>query len=415
MQKVKRRHSRVKNTDYQKRKIIFLGSLFSLFAIIFLLILLRGCETNNLTSPTKNIRAGICGEVQRPAVYDISADADLSTLIRKANGLTNFADIKNISLDQPIDNDSIYHIPGLGKPKGDSTHFNLFKIYNSSFARGASELPDTTHLLSGDPHIKQINVLYVGLPAVYIIINYFPELDRVNLTHIPHSSLLLSNNYRLIDIFFTLGIEPTKDIIERQLEIKLDYFIVQEKESFVQMIDHLDGVEVNLDEHFAETYDLSPGKSRIDGFHAWEYIRFLDFKRIKRKFDKYEQQNMTISDVFKADPEHLTNAYVLRHQRQRYVIKAMRKSFDQLNIAQKIKTIKNVQQTVETNLTVKEILNLYRNMFSVPDFSYGRIPGRFIREKNNVYFFPDAPSFEAMRENMKRNLIKQMEKQKTIY
>ncbi|MCF8218911.1 MAG: LCP family protein [Bacteroidales bacterium] len=414
MHKVKRNHRRKKVTNYRKRKVVFLSSLFTLFILILILILLRGCDNNSLKKQKETIRAGICGEVQLPAVYDISADANLSMLIRKANGLTHFADIRNINLDQPIDHDSIYHIPGRANSIDDTSQFNLPEIYTNSFTRQSSILPDS-NLLLGEKDIRQINILYVGLPAVYIIINYFPELERVNLTHIPHSSLLLSNNYRLIDILFTLGVEPTKDIIQRQLETKLDYYIVQEKESFIQMINLLEGVEVDLDKQFAEAYDLSSGKSRLDGFYAWEYIRFLDFKRIKRKFDNYKQQDMTRTDVFEANPEHLSNAYVLRHQRQRYVINAMRKSFNQLNPAKKIQTLKKVQKTVETDLTVKKIVSLYRDMLSVPDFSYGRIPGRFIREKDNVYFFPDEPSYKAMRENMVRKFISQKENQKPIY
>lgn len=416
MHKVKRNHRRKKVTNYRKRKVIFLSSLFTLFILVLILILLRGCENNTLKNQTETIRAGICGEVQQPAVYDISADASLSKLIRKANGLTHFADIRNIDLNQPINNDSIYHIPGRANAlDGDTSQESLAQIYNSSFSQKVSQLPDSTIRMGEEKKFKQINILYVGLPAVYIIINYFPELDRVNLTHIPHSSLLLSNNYRLIDIFFTLGVEPTKDIVQRQLEIKLDYYIVQEKQSFIQMINLLKGIEVDLDKHFAEAYDLSPGESRLDGFYAWEYIRFLDFKRIKRKFDNYKQQDMTRTDVFEANPEHLSNAYVLRHQRQRYVINAMRKSFNQLNPAQKIQTLQKVQKTLETDLTVKKIINMYRDMLSVPDFSYGRIPGRFIREKDNVYFFPDEPSFKAMRERMIRKLIPQKEEQKPIY
>ncbi len=401
--------------SYKRKKIIYWLSLIVGFFAILLIILSRSCETGSAI-PNDQIRCAVCGAVNVPAVYDMPADADLSMLIRKANGLKPEADVSKIDFELNLSHDSVYHIPaggmgpGITKP-GKSTNYlsdsSWLAVYTPRLGR-----PEAGGIHE-DP--EEINILYIGLPAVYILIDYFPKYHRVNLTHIPHSSAFLANNYRLIDLFFTLGIEPTRNILQRQLAVKIDYYIIQDKSSFIKMINLMNGIQVNIDEPFAEHYDFESGKGTLNGFYSWEFIRFLDFKRIKREFTGYRQQDMTRKDVFKVKPDDWINDYVLRHQRQRYVINGMRESFLKLNPQNQLKTLKLIRETIQTDMNLKLITEIYRNMLSSSDFSYGRIPGKYRSEGDALFFFPDEPSFKALRDREIKKMIQHEKKDQIAY
>ncbi len=401
--------------SYKRKKMIFWATLITGFSGILLLILMRSCHTES-GKLSNEIRCAVCGAVKEPGVYDLPADADLSMLIRKANGLKPEANVHEIVFELSLSHDSVYHIPAGGMAAGSPEAGDTFGHFNdSSWQSIYNPQLDKAEASGIHTEPEEINILYIGLPAVYILINYFPKYRRVNLTHIPHSSVFLNNNYRLIDLFFTLGINPTKSIMQRQLEVKIDYYIIQEKSSFIKMINLMNGIQVNIDEPFAEHYDLEPGTGTLNGFYSWEYIRFLDFKRIKREFTGYRQQDMTRKDVFKVKPDDWANSYVLRHQRQRYVIAAMRASFLKLGSQDQLKTLKLIRETIQTNMNMSLISEIYRNMLSSSDFSYGRIPGNYRSEGNNLFFFPDEPSFKALRTREIRKMIKHKKKEQIVY
>lgn len=387
--------------------LLLIGFLLAIYLLFF-----QSCFSAK--EPPK-IRAGICGAVTQPAVYTLPEGSDLATLIVKAKGLRHDADIRSIDIGTTVLNDTIYHIPSIGSAKK-GVVAEILKSYQEAFSYSVSQgkLKPMTYPSKPD-ELNSLNILYIGLPAVYIIINYYPELKRISFTHIPHSTVLLANHYRVIDLFFTLGILPTRQIIQRQLQTRIDHYIVQDKYSFIEMIDLLDGVDINLDEPYATAYDLTPGQHRINGFYTWEYIRFLDFKRIKRTYKGYSQQDLTRVDVFDVEPNQWANAFEMRNQRQRYVINAMRRSFDQLAFNKQAILLKRVQSTIDTDMGVSLITDLYRDMLSVKDFTYGRINGKFISEGNNLYFYPDVPSFKASVKREVRQLIDQKRPTQVAY
>ena len=152
------------SAKYRKRKIWF----WSIFIfLVVLAALLFYFLTNFKREKLRNIiRVGICGEVHRPAVYNVISGADLAMLVRRANGFTPNADISRVDMDRILMNDTIYHIPGRGRAKtaGSELQSDLAEAMKFNF----EELAGNATKDMPEKEIRQINVLYVGFPAVYM-------------------------------------------------------------------------------------------------------------------------------------------------------------------------------------------------------------------------------------------------------
>ena len=110
MENVHKTKRRKRISKYKKRKICFWIILCGLliFGTVFYLMVDR------VETPHRLIRVGICGAINRPAVYTMREGSDLSMLVVMAHGFTHNAEIKRVNLDRIIYNDSIYHIPASG-------------------------------------------------------------------------------------------------------------------------------------------------------------------------------------------------------------------------------------------------------------------------------------------------------------
>jgi len=398
-------------TKYRKRKIWFwfvLIVLLLLSAIFFFLFPYLGREKER-----KIIRVGICGEVHIPAVYSMASGADVAMLVRRANGLTPNADIRHVNMDRLLMNDTIYHIPGRGNAHAGA---DIQEALAAAMTVNFKEIAANTTKEFDNKEIRQINVLYVGFPAVYMIINYYPDFKRISITHIPHTTLFLNNDYRLIDIFFTLGIDPTVKLLENRLNQRIDYYLIQDRFSFIDLIDMLDGIDLEIDKPYAEAYGISPGPGHIDGFHTWEYIRFLDMKRIKRTFTPGNRKDLIRIDNFKAPPSEWQLAYEMRQHRQQLVMTSLRRAYALISPAQQADILTRITKTFETNIKPDLMLDLYRDVLSTPSFSYGTLPGYYSNEGDKLYFYPDLPSFNLLRNQEIRTwLVKPGNKNQTTY
>jgi anionic cell wall polymer biosynthesis LytR-Cps2A-Psr (LCP) family protein len=398
-------------SKYRKRKIWFWLSLGSILIVGIVLYLL----TIKVSTPQRLIRVGICGAVNRPAVYTMREGSDLGMLVRMGHGFTAQANIAKINLDSIVFNDSIYHIPESGN-KDYSKSFSFLKkvneLINASFTDVSKEVTAQTN----QKEIKQFTILYVGLPAVYVLINYYPEFHRINFVHIPHSSVFLNNEYRLIDIFFTLGTYPTMRILENRMKQKIDFYMIQDRFKFIDLIDRLGGINVNLDKPYADAYELKEGMQVIDGFHAWEYIRFLDWRNLKMNIQSNREINLIQKDNFQVDPGAWERIYETRNQRQRYVLMGMRKSFVGLEPATQLDVVNNFHNEFETDMTNAFLMQLYSDLLSTKNFAFGSFPGSYSREGNKLFFYPNIPNFDKLRkEQIRKYLETRKEMDQTVY
>jgi len=411
MENVHKTKRRKRISKYKKRKICFWIILCGLliFGTVFYLMVDR------VETPHRLIRVGICGAINRPAVYTMREGSDLSMLVVMAHGFTHNAEIKRVNLDRIIYNDSIYHIPASGTADN-SKILSLIKDVNRSINISFNDVSkEVTHELKA-PEIKQFSILYVGLPAVFVLINYYPEFHRINFVHIPHSSVFLYNEYRLSDIFFTLGINPTMKMLENCLKQKIDFYMIQDRFAFIDLIDKLGGVDINLDKEYAKEYELKTGQQNIDGFHAWEYIRFVDWKNLNLNVRNDKSINLIQKDNFQVDSRTWEQVYETRNQRQRYVLLGMRKSFINLNYGRQLDVIKNIHNEFTTDMTNEFLMGLYTDLLSTRNFGFGSLPGYYSSEGNNLYFYPDMPNFDQLRrQEIRKYLEIRTSKEQVIY
>lgn len=398
---------------YQKRKILFwwILSLLMLIGLIFLFINKQGA------APGRIIRVGICGCVNHQAVYSMREGSDLSMLVRVANGFRLSANVSRVNLDKVVMNDSIYHIPCSGVDNAASRNLFIGEI-NQTIKSSYVDISKQVVAEFKDKDIKQYNILYVGLPAVFVLINYYPEFNRINFVHIPQSTIFLDNEYRVTDIFFTLGIYPTMQIIQNRLKQKIDYYLIQDRMSFIDLIDMMGGVNIKLDANYAQEYQLKPGPAKIDGFHAWEFIRFLDWKNVPMKVNNDKTLDLVHHDNFEADPRTWEMVFEMRNQRQRYVLEGMRNSFKSLSKSEQLSIIGNFKNVFQTDMKVDLLMNLYNDVLSTKNFSYGSLPGYYSAEGNKLFFYPDIPSFDMLRRSEIRTYLESRQgkdRQQTIY
>ena len=413
MGKQRNRQTDDQEINYRSRKRWFwllLTAGMITFLFIFLVYPFLKTEVKRST-----IRVGICGAVHVPAVYTMVDGADLAMLIHRANGLIPGANLSTINLDKVLMNDTIYHIPAQGSMQRAETDLNqeLQKV----FAKAYSSLSDEVSKEFNQEEIRQINVLYIGFPAVYMLINYYPDFHRISVTHIPHTARFINNDYRLIDVFFTTGIEATKKILENSLMTRIDYYLIQDRLSFIDFVNLVDGLDLNLDAPYAEYYKLKPGLGHLDGFYTWEYIRFLDFKRIGVKYTPGSGVDVIRTDNFYADAKSWELAYEQRNHRQRTVIAALRRAFAKQDKSQQADIIHKIIKTFETNLSAQLLLDVYQDVLSSPNLTYGNLPGYYDSDnKNQLFFYPDIPSFELLKkEEIRNTLLKAGKKPHTVY
>ena len=383
-------HGHGQHTDPFKRRKRWFWVIFILLFFFIALFFLLFCD-HQKEIVRKIMTVGICGEINRPAVYRVPEGSDLAQLIRRGNGLTFNADIRRLDLNRMVLNDSIYHIPR--RP------YNGRLDMNAALSKAIAEQYKLTPAPYAypDKSINHITILYVGFPAVYMLINYYPDQKRVSIVHIPHSTILLNNDYRLIDIFFTLGIDPTIKILENTLNQHINYYLIQDRFSFIDLVNMLDGIDLPIDQPFAEEYHLKAGKNHVDGFYTWEYIRFLDIKRMNRKLIHQKDEDFVRKDNFKIPPKDLMLAYEMRQYRQRNVMNALRHAYGLAGPAEQVSIIKNIMKSFETNIGKDLVFSLYKDVLSTPSFSFATIPGYYSQDEDRLYYYPDIPGFKLLR------------------
>jgi hypothetical protein len=387
-----------RHTDrYRRRKLWFWIAFILLFIIAAGLFILFSNPEKIFRN--KIITVGICGEINRDAVYRVAEGSDLAQLIRRANGLTINADIRKLDLSLVVLNDSIYHIPRRPYNGG----MNMKTALSEAISRQYKITP--APLSYPDKDINHLTILYVGFPAVYMLINYYPDQKRVSIVHIPHSTILLNNDYRLIDIFFTLGIDPTIKILENTLNQKINYYLIQDRFSFIDLVNMIDGIDLPIDQPFAEEYNLKAGNNHVDGFYTWEYIRFLDIKRMNRKLIPGKGEDFVRQDNFKIPPKDLRLAYEMRQYRQRNVMNALRHAYGLAGVAEQVTIIKNIMKSFETNIGKELVFSLYKDVLSTPGFSYATIPGYYSDLDDRLYYYPDIPGFQLLRNKENRKYL----------
>ena len=386
----RKKYKKVKQRDvYRQRQLGFWIGLTLVFIIAIIVFVLPSFHRGARDVPM--IQVGINGEVSKPSIYTLPRGADLAMLVRKAGGVNLYADMHNIDLEQSLKRDSVYHIPTI--LCGDSP--DMLTDAPLDFEQALKEAVAREMALAGiDPSapIKPplyegnvITALYVGLPCTYILIKYYPDLQVVNLLQIPYTSVFVARYFRLMDAFFTLSEPEVITMLQARLNITIDYFVIQDRHSFIQMVDLIDGVRVMIDEAYAWDYGVRPGLGRLDGFHTWEFIRYMG---------PHTDRSSTLGQV----------SMELRHHRQMLTFYALHDAYSSLSHAERVIRMNKMSQTFDSNMSPGLILDLYRGVTSDVKVTYNVIPGYYTTENGRSVFIPDIPSFNQLRNQLTRQL-----------
>jgi hypothetical protein len=213
--------------------------------------------------------------------------------------------------------------------------------------------------------------------------------------------VLLQNSYRLIDLFFTLDINATIDVISKMLNERIDYYFIQNKPSFIQMIDELGGLQLKIDNEFARAYKKSNGNQILDGWHTYEYIRFIDRSHFSSKGNSKSLEDLEL------ETKYLDLAYEQRQFRQKKVINALHKKFNFDDLTESSSTIKQIldKGTVNTNIDYKTAIWIIKNLMTGSKISFGTLPGYYKKNGNNLYYIPDKPGFQMLQNQLKREIF----------
>ena len=357
--------------DYQTRKRVFWTLLIiAILLILFILYyLLFGYSPYETRETQLMIRAAICGCVHKRAVYDMPVNSILSDLIRKAGGVKPNADLSKVNLATILQHDSVYHVPCRGKKLTGRLPSLELKVSKPA----ATPMPVITD--------KHFNIFYAGLPHTFMLIQIFPDLDLISITHIPFYTNFTIEKQRLGDYFFLMGVSPTVYLIQNFMREKIDFYLVQDRNSFIKMIDFMGGMTVDVDTLFAKEYNLTAGRRHLSGFYSWEYIRFIDVETRK-------------SSLF------IGSQY--RLERQKHFMMAMYQKFKTMNLVDQAQNVREVLKLSQTNLTYGVVKSLIETALKMrnPKLELLTLPGAAIYENDVLYWQPDLNAFNGKRKQL---------------
>ncbi|MFA5479951.1 MAG: LCP family protein [Candidatus Muiribacteriota bacterium] len=192
------------------------------------------------------------------------------------------------------------------------------------------------------------------------------------------------------------GIKGTEEAIEKLLNIEIDHYVVVDIDGFVNIIDILGGIEIDVEEdmHYidkaGELYiNLKKGTQVLDGRNAMYYVRFRD----------------------------KISADIGRIGRQQKFIKQVMEKTKEIGLIWKLPSIiQELYRNIKTDLGIKDILNVVKR-FRDFDFSQVKVdmlPGQPDYIDKVSYYVTDIEKTEETIEEIMRYKADTIEKEKEL-
>ena len=286
--------------------------------------------------------------------------------------------------------------------------FTAVKVYN--FVKSplnAAEPPETELEEPIDPMApaeddefakKRVNILVLGIderegePAradTIILASLFPEERQVKLLSIPRDTRLLipgHGNDKINHAHVYGGINLVKSSVEEFTGIPIDYYVETNFQGFINMIDILGGVSLNVEKKMykpLENIDLEPGLQTLNGYDSLAYVRYRDDG---------------MGDIG-------------RIGRQQNFIKVLAENTIRTSNVTKIpELVDEMKKYVKTDLSIMDMIT-YATRFAKmdpADLEGYQVPG-FSGMQNEVsYWIPDLNATKKIVDNMKRPTVKEV-------
>ncbi|OQX70798.1 MAG: hypothetical protein B6D62_03535 [Candidatus Cloacimonas sp. 4484_275] len=365
------------NFEKWKKLLVLLLLLISALIIAYSLYLLF---LDKPEKPEENLYAGIGGAVNDPGVYPVSETTLLYELILKAKGLSQRANVENINTNSKVVPFEVYCIPYLPEKK--------FKKHPQPVV---SE-PERSQL-SVLKTSERINIIYAGLPRTYLLISLFPDRNLVTITHIPwftKATTISEYPRTLYEIYLTGGVPFLARSIKQITEQTIKFYFAQDRPAWINFINYLGGIEVNIPQDFADEYNIESGKRTLDGLLSWEYIRFIN------KEQRRENQWLTGSS--------------LRIQRQKEFMNSMFKKFKKNNFMMQGEILYKIIRDAETNMKVDDFIAIVNKMRKTksPQVKFYTLPGVLQNFDGRTMWVSDVNAYHLKQNEIYNEIFREL-------
>lgn len=154
-------------------------------------------------------------------------------------------------------------------------------------------LGDAKNSSASDTGGERTNILILGVDArpgeehsrsdVMLLVSIDPELNKAAVVSIPRDTKLEKNPWGIDKICaanFVSGPLGAEKMVEKLLDIDIDYYVEMDFKGFKQVVDTLGGVTVNVPCRMykpSEDINLQPGTQHLDGRQALALVRYRGY------------------------------------------------------------------------------------------------------------------------------------------
>lgn len=216
----------------------------------------------------------------------------------------------------------------------------------------------------------------VGRSDTLMIASIDPATNQATLLSVPRDTRvkIKGHGFDKINAAYAYGKEKlSEDTVERLLGVDIDHYIIINTKSFKKIIDAIGGIDIDVPKrmHYEDPWDddggliidFQPGMQHMDGAKAVTYVRYRD-----------EEGDLG------------------RIRRQQDFVRACMEKVLSPSIIPKLPTvIKEVMESIETDMTLRQILELIGTLKESKDngLRTDMVPGKPMYIEGISYWIPD--------------------------
>lgn len=193
------------------------------------------------------------------------------------------------------------------------------------------------------------------LTDVIMVVSYNLEAQSINILQIPRDTYIGSEypTGKINAVYGNKnagGMENLARVIYDRFRLPIDHYVTINMDGFVNVIDAIGGVEINVQESFTlEGVTFKPGVQTLNGLQAEKFVR----------------------------ERHSRGGDIGRINAQREFLAALVNKFKHLSMGQISSLIPTLMQEVTTDLTVNDVLTLAPRVLSLDtsSMSFHMVPG----------------------------------------
>ena len=220
------------------------------------------------------------------------------------------------------------------------------------------------------------------LTDVIMVVQLNLEEDSVSVLQIPRDTWVGTNvsaTGKINAVYGRSGLSGLAEVIYDQLSIPLDHYVNVNMDGFMNIVDAVGGVEINVQESFTlEGVTFRPGLQTLNGLQAEKFVR--------------ERYNRSGGDIG-------------RMKAQRQFLAAMFKKFTNISAGEVTKLVPIMMKEVTTDLNVGTVLDLVGDVLKLNTdaISFYTLPGEGATASNgqSVWTVHKAAAADILNENFR--------------